>query len=104
MTDKYKLDGHTPVPVENILEWSQWFETADRHVAEDEIGNARVSTVFLGLDHQWGGGPPLLFETMVFDGPLDGEQVRYGTWEQAEAGHRKMVNRVREAANDIPTP
>lgn len=28
-----------------------------------------VSTVFLGLDHSWTpGGPPLVFETMVFGG------------------------------------
>lgn len=28
----------------------------------------RVSTVWLGLDHNWGGGEPLLFETMSFGG------------------------------------
>lgn len=53
-----------------------------------------VSTVFLGLDHQYGDGPPLLFETMVFGGPLDHEMNRYSTWNEAEKGHQEMVERV----------
>lgn len=56
-----------------------------------------ISTVFLGLDHRWSGGPPLLFETMVFNGPLSEEQDRYTTWEQAVAGHKAMVERVKQA-------
>ena len=53
--------------------------------------------MFLGLDHSFGGGAPLLFETMVFGGPLDGEQERYSTWNEAEAGHKLMVERVQAA-------
>ena len=53
--------------------------------------------VFLGLDHSFGSGPPLLFETMVFGGPLDEEMDRYTTWDEAEAGHKAMVKRVQES-------
>jgi len=53
--------------------------------------------VFLGLNHSFGEGPPLLFETMVFGGALDQEQARYTTWEQAEAGHKQMLARVSAA-------
>jgi hypothetical protein len=57
-------------------------------VAQDQIGVARVSTVFMGIDHNFTrGGPPLLFETMIFGGPEDGFQARYSTWDEAEAGH-----------------
>lgn len=58
------------------------------------VGDARVSTVFLGLDHGWGEGPPVLYETMVFGGPLDGECERYCTRAEAVAGHALMVARV----------
>jgi len=56
-----------------------------------------VSTVFLGLDHRWDSGPPLLFESMCFNGPLDEAQERYTTWEQAKKGHSEMVEAVKNA-------
>lgn len=59
-------------------------------LVQEDVGNAWVSTVFLGLDHNWGEGPPLVFETMVFrDGNGDDCQ-RYSTWLQAMEGHRKV--------------
>ncbi|MCK4858907.1 MAG: hypothetical protein KAT58_13115 [candidate division Zixibacteria bacterium] len=63
------------------------------------MGKARVSTVFLGLDHNFSGeGHPVLFETMVFgESPLADEQERYCTWDEAVAGHAAMVKRVKEA-------
>src|SRR6266550_2292491 len=66
MSDHYILDGHQAVPVD-LMTWAHWFEKAERHVANEMIGDVRISTVFLGLDHRYGDdGPPLLFETMVF--------------------------------------
>lgn len=58
-----------------------------------------VSTVFLGMDHQYNmGGPPLIYETMVFDNREKGRELgvdrycaRYSTREQALAGHRGTV-------------
>ena len=58
-----------------------------------------VSTVFLGIDHQHDDGPPHLFETLVFGGPMDDAMERYSTWADAEAGHVAMVERVRDASN-----
>ena len=102
----YILDGHTPVPLRDILYWSGWMQTTSRRVARTEMAHdVSVSTVFLGLDHAFGGGPPLLFETMVFGGPLDQEQVRYATWDEADAGHVRLCALVRQAlsASDTPT-
>ncbi len=56
-----------------------------------------ISTVFLAIDHSFGDGPPLLFETMVFGGELDQSQERYSTWDEAEAGHKAWVERVKQA-------
>ena len=88
MSDKYILDGHEAKPA-TLEEWAQWYETADCHVAKDDVSDEiRVSTVFLGLNHRFGKGTPILFETMIFGGEHDQYQERYETWEQAEAGHK----------------
>jgi hypothetical protein len=52
-----------------------------------------VSTVWLGIDHSFGvpGMPISIFETMVFDGPRDGDQYRYATEDEARAGHAEVV-------------
>ena len=58
----------------------------------------RVSTVFLGLNHQFGDGPPLIFETMIFSpGPLDQECWRYSTESEALVGHAAAVAQLQEA-------
>lgn len=94
--DKYILKGREAVPA-SLQEWAQWYETAreDRRVARTELADGViVSTVFLGLNHAWDDGPPLLFETLVFNGPHDGDMERCSTWEQAEAQHAAMVARL----------
>jgi hypothetical protein len=64
-------------------------------------GDVRISTVWLGLDHGWGGGPPLIFETMVFGGPMSGEMDRYSTEAQAVEGHARMVEAARAASPEV---
>lgn len=98
MTDRwYVLDGHETRRVGSLEEWAQHFEAMDRHVAVDEIGDVTVSTAFLGLDHNhFGGGPPLLFETMIFGGEHDQYQVRCSTWDEAVAQHNEAVALVRK--------
>lgn len=97
----YKLIGHDPVPC-GLWEWAALFEMDARCVAFDRVmsdaGEAvKISTVFLGLDHNHAGfGEPILFETMVFGGVLDGWQWRYGTWEEAEAGHAQVLALARQ--------
>ena len=88
----------------DALTWATWFETADRQIAQTVIDeDTVVSTVFLGMDHNWAGGPPVLWETLVFGGALDGTMDRYQSREEAEAGHREMVARAL-VAGDYPSP
>ncbi len=93
----YILDGHTPVAVDDLRPWAEWYETHrdEKRVAETTLpSGVWVSTVFLGIDHQWGDGPPLLFETMVFPSHGDFSELdceRCSTWEEAEAQHAAMV-------------
>lgn len=106
----YILDENRQLISVGLLEWARWFEVFEnRRVAETLTLTCRISTVFLGLDHQWGKGPPLVFETMVFDlteieyelkdgekftGHEDLECFRYSTWDDAEAGHKATVRRI----------
>lgn len=106
MSMKYILDGHTAVPVDDVLVWAEWFERPfdqTRLVARTEVGGVHVSTVFLALDHGW-GGVPRLFETMIFlehdsrlPARLNDYQRRYATWDESEAGHRHAVKLVTRA-------
>lgn len=94
----YLLEGKLVVPCDDVIRWGRMFGNFDnRRVAYTKLENdVSISTVFLGLDHNWmPDGPPLLFETMVFGGKLDQECERSSTWEEAETDHRLMVERVR---------
>jgi len=95
MAEYFILDGQIPVKCD-MYKWATWNNGPNRDVKKTNIGDIKISTVFLGLDHNWGQGPPLLFETMVFGGKLDQEQERYTTWEEAETGHRLMVEKVKD--------
>jgi hypothetical protein len=68
-------------------------------IAETSTEGCRVSTVWLGSNHQYGDGPPVIFETMVFGGGLDQFAERWSTEEEARAGHDAMVERVRHEAD-----
>ena len=93
---KYILKGKMPVEETDLLKWANWFETAERHVADDMVGKTRVSTVFLGIDHNlFGTGKIILFETMIFGGKHNDYQERYSTWEEAEKGHKRALRLVR---------
>jgi hypothetical protein len=127
MNGRYILIGQTPVPCEDLLKWGRWMQSADRFVLRTVVGEWCVSTVFLGLDHQFGDGPPILFETMIFlitaarqpdeslddlfrrvrpleeaaDQELIGYQQRYTDWPGAEAGHEVAVHLVEERTGAV---
>jgi len=96
----YILDGRKAVPVD-LMTWAGWFEkngtNTNRHVAGDTIDEVRIRTIFLGIDLALGEGPPMIFKTRVFGGPLDQEQDHCSTWEEAEAMHARMKKRVIKA-------
>ena len=91
MSDKYILKDRKPVRCDDLVEWSKQFGSASRIVAQTNVRGINVSTVFLGIDHNFSGGAPLLFETMVFGIGEDESQVRCSTWEEAEVQHAEAV-------------
>ena len=62
-------------------------------------GDVTVSTVFLSMDHSWNTGPPLVFESMVFPEGIEEKCERYSTWDEAKAGHAKMVLEIQAEGN-----
>jgi hypothetical protein len=104
-------DDHNPVAVDmkRAEKWmrDQYERDTLKHVAFTDINGVTVSTVFLMMDHNFfGDGPPILFETMVFNHPFTGDNPipegfenlrRYRTWEEAKRGHDEMVALVRRA-------
>lgn len=67
MGKQYILDSEgNPIAEDALLGWAKWFETAERHVGLDTINGVKISTVFLGIDHSFGRGKPVLWETMTF--------------------------------------
>lgn len=134
----YILQGKKVVKVP-LLIWAKWFEESmtnrKRVVGFTKMANARnrkkvhVSTVFLGLDSNFGAGRPILFETMVFDDKIkfnkpikprkfgkvrmpgfpgfkyhpdiDGYTDRYSTYLEAERGHYDVVGRLKKAGYKV---
>lgn len=111
----YVLVGRTPMAVD-MMTWALALE--DRHkstqrdpydwktdpwkIGHDDIDEkCHVSTVFIGLDHSFGDGDPVLFETMIFGGALDESQWRYCTYDEAERGHAEAVTQAKIAAAKI---
>jgi len=97
----YKLDEHKNAIPCSVEEWSDQLEemlkNKTKHVSEETINDYWISTIWLGLDQNWNGGKfPLLYETMVFN--KDHYEIycdRYSTWQEAEEGHKKAVEWVK---------
>lgn len=120
---QYILVGQTPVPCVGLMEWGEWMQTTDRRVRFTKIGPYFISTVFLGLNHNFSriaGTPhkPLLFETMAWahvpeyeveifghmlkrDREWLNHQERCSTWIEAEQQHQKFVDEIRTEYADL---
>lgn len=93
----FDIDGQ-PITVERWVELRHdpdYFRVALDVLDEGDDGRVRVSTVWIGIDHALYGGPPIIFETMIFGLWEDEYQVRYATLEQARVGHQEAVSLVR---------
>ncbi len=89
----YILENKKPVKTEDTIKWAKWFgEKENWYVAKDIIDDSQILTFFQGLITE---GLPKLFQTMVVSGELDGENESYFTWQEAEAGHKRMVEKVK---------
>ena len=123
MSRQFILDkDHNVIPTD-LYTWGMFLEhSSERIVGQVHVGRFWVSTVFLGLDHdfagvrlteEYGGMPlgfyqPKVFETMVFYRERheitfgrhkrmvreEFRTVRYRTWDEAAAGHARTVKLI----------
>jgi hypothetical protein len=120
-----------PVPASDTATWGRFMESGERQLANDLVGDIRVSTVFLGIDHGYGflrhlpdGGPvaPVLWETMVFGAPEPSvifgkdhliardlgsrfdalSQRRYRSRDEALQGHAEVLAAVHRLRELLP--
>ena len=89
----YTLDEYLQIRTATVEEWGVFFNDMEqRRIAHTKVSpKVSVSTVFLGLDHSFSGGPPLLFESLVFGGKHDGDMLRYASYADAVKGHNELV-------------
>ena len=92
-----------PKACEDLMQWAEWYETADRRVALDRVEDFTISTVFLALDYSFmGAARPIVWETMVFKG---GESMFFdrcgGSSEQALAMHEDMKAKMQTEAYNL---
>lgn len=116
----YRVDGspigpwfHADGERDYMLETSAWMDQRRAHQQVARWTRHRrvwVSTIYLGLDHSFGFGPPLIFETMVFPkGHRHGHRWddlfmdRYPSLEQARLGHQRIVDRIKSRGIGILT-
>lgn len=90
------------------------FDMNNRFDLKTQVGKYEVSTVDLGLNHQFDETlPPLYYETMIFikgntfeerhseENPFEYYQERYTTEKQAREGHKKAVKYVKEKLKEV---
>lgn len=74
---------------DDVLEWGRYFENkSTRRIASDNVGGAWISTVFVGIGHN--------FETIVFkDGTTHEEVGRCDTAAEARSMHCRTYRRYK---------
>lgn len=78
------------------------FDWDNRFDLKTEVDDYLISTVDLGVDHSFGYGKPLYYETMIFT--KKGKDIdlcelyckRYSTEEEAKMGHNLVVDLVKK--------
>lgn len=101
----YVLDGKEPRRARSVLDWMRWFANTDRTVALTSIDGLDVSTVFIGIDHEYSPhgvrfhGVPMLFETAIFTTSRVVRVFRHPTWAEAEQAHAFIVECLQDAVH-----
>ncbi len=107
----YKLDENKNVVPGTMDDVEEIFTNHHKKIVKQEnVGDKFISTVFLSIDH---GYPrrsdhtenyrPVVFETMINDETKDkwlNYQERYHTWKEAEEGHQRAIEWVKNGCKD----
>jgi hypothetical protein len=92
--DYYDKQGN-PIQLREFAEkFEDWgYRCLKQSKVHDGTELITISTVWLGLDHGWDGGGPLIFETLVrSDSDTEQAMYRYSSEEQAMEHHDHIVD------------
>lgn len=96
-------DEHGKLDIERMRHLDKLLSDPDyKIVGKTDVGDYEVSTVWLGVDHNFGDGKPIIFETMVFAKGTKGDVSydewcwRYSTLEEAKDAHESIVTALHE--------
>ena len=97
MQGHYILENQKPVPCLDYDGWAR-LSSQQKHVSLNYIGRKDwISTIFLGVEHGYECGKPIIFETMIFceDEKYDQYQERYTDFYEAAARHLEILDAFR---------
>jgi len=97
----YILQDGKPMPIRDSFAWANWMEKHrfTETVQHDWHCGVMISTVFLGLDHNYGpNGMPILWETILFARTRKSRQCfnqtfqcRYTSQQDADNMHQHII-------------
>lgn len=98
----YILDDDNNVIPATITEWGKFRRTHRKIVKQEHVEKYFVSTVFVGIDQSFIDDELKVFETMVFPNESIQEEYceRYGTYKEAEEGHERAVQWVKDGMKE----
>lgn len=99
----YILEDKIPIPVPNLGALMEWYDQHDKEciVASVTRGEREIITRFICIDLNLGDGPPLIFETRIVTPNRTKLIEMYSTWEQAETGHNRTIERSIQEGYDV---
>ena len=105
MNHRYILKDGYAVQCPDLMEWADWMEAHRMETRKlDVIAGIAVSTVFLGLDHSFGRGDPVLWEMMTHNEDTGewGDQHRFCFEGEAHAFHDAKVKELKKLLSRWP--
>ena len=84
----------------DVMEWCHQLEEMNKyskhHLGFDEVKGYLVSTIWIGSNMNYSGvGPPLIFETLIFNDKDSMYCEKYSTWDEAIDGHERAIQWVK---------
>jgi hypothetical protein len=94
----YTLKGRELVRADQNTFITEVLDRSKRQILHTQVlGKIDVVTFFLGMNHGASDDDPLFFETTVFGGKFDSQAFRTATYDEAEAMHHAIVDKIRNS-------
>lgn len=98
----YRLNDKNEVEPCSIEEWGVFHDSPKKLIKQEDIGERFVSTVFVGINYNFGNSGyghsrPIVFETMIFsdnDDPVNEYCERHATYQEAIERHDSIVKQL----------